>query len=667
MRIPRVGDWPLATRIAALCIGVAAALAIGLTILGYAQARHGLQEQAEAALSADARHVTGTVDAWHTQELANIQMVAGFPATGRLLADSPAAAPTDVAAAQDLVNALASVRTGAVSLVDPQGNVVLSSNPAARSLNVAQRDYFQEAIKGTPYISGVTISLASGLPVLFHAVPVFDARRQVSGLVVSAAALDPVQQAVDAARDRVGPGARGVLIGPQGVVIANSVDQSWQLRPLVPLRPDVRDALVRSGQWGSNTPPEPLGQSGLAPAIGVRERTRFPWEWGGTTYQALAMPLSTTNWTYATALPVSTFEAPAQTFLRQAAIAAGLALLPAALLAMLFARGINRTVQQVTSAATGLAAGDLRQTVVVESRDELGQMAAAVRAMLTRLREMTTELQEAAHNLAALSAEMQATVAQHSSSANQQASGIAETTATIEELKASAAQVADTTATFSETTQRASHVASDGVTAVQEAVEGMADIHERVHSIADTILSLSEQNEQIGQIIATVSDIADQSNLLALNAAIEASRAGEHGRGFSVVATEIRSLAEQSKAATSQVRTLLGDIQRATHVAVLATEQGTHGVEEGTQRIQRAGQTITELADMIQHGEQSAVQIAAAARQQSVAMDQIASAMSDINQATTQTLQAPRETERAATDLTDLATRLNQLIAQYKL
>jgi C4-dicarboxylate-specific signal transduction histidine kinase len=102
-----------------------------------------------------------------------------------------------------------------------------------------------------------------------------------------------------------------VLLGPNGVVIANSIDASWQLRPLVPLRPDVRDALARSGRWGSSPPPEPLGQSGLARAIGVRERTLFPWESERTTYQAIALPLSTTNWTYAAALPVSAFEAPA--------------------------------------------------------------------------------------------------------------------------------------------------------------------------------------------------------------------------------------------------------------------------------------------------------------------------------------------------------------------
>src|SRR5207253_3648111 len=129
-----------------------------------------------------------------------------------------------------------------------------------------------------------------------------------------------------------------------------------------------------------------------------------------------------------------------------------------------------------------------------------------------------------------------------------------------------------------------------------EATDGVADIRQKVQFIAETILALSEQSQQIGEIIASVGDLADQSNLLALNAAIEANRAGEHGKGFSVVAQEIRSQAEQSKAATAQVRAILSDIQRATNAAVMATEQGTKGADAGGRLIERAGRTIEQLA-----------------------------------------------------------------------
>ncbi len=194
----------------------------------------------------------------------------------------------------------------------------------------------------------------------------------------------------------------------------------------------------------------------------------------------------------------------------------------------------------------------------------------------------------------------------------------------------------------------------------------MADPHVKVQAIADNIRALSDQSQQIGEIIATVTDLADQSNLLALNAAIEASRAGEHGRGFAVVAGEIRSLAEQSKAHTAQVRTLLGDIQRATNAAVLATEQGTRGVETGTRLVEQTEQTIAQLTAVIEQASESAQQIAGSVRQHPVGMDQIAAAMGHINDASAQSVAATSSTRQAVENLTELAVHLTELVAQYK-
>jgi methyl-accepting chemotaxis protein len=218
----------------------------------------------------------------------------------------------------------------------------------------------------------------------------------------------------------------------------------------------------------------------------------------------------------------------------------------------------------------------------------------------------------------------------------------------------------------SDTAQEASRVAGDGVEAAQHAADGMADLREKVESIAENILALSEQSQKIGEIITTVSDLADQSNLLALNAAIEASRAGEQGKGFAVVATEIRNLAEQSKAATSQVRTILGDIQRATNATVLSTEQGTRGVDDGIRLVEKTGKTIGELALVIDHASQSAHLIAASVRQHSVGMEQVAAAMVNINQATTHNLSATADTRKAAEHLTNLASGLTRAVAQYR-
>ena len=347
-------------------------------------------------------------------------------------------------------------------------------------------------------------------------------------------------------------------------------------------------------------------------------------------------------------------------------ISIGLAVVVALGLGLLVARSISQRVARVASAANQLAQGDLAQTLDAGGADEIGQMADAFGKMASHLRVQIGELQRGSHSLSAAASEILAAAAEQAAGATEQSAAIAETTATVDQVRASADQAVQTAVAVSETAERASQVANEGVQAVQDATVGMAEIRQKVQSIAENILALSEQTQQIGEIIASVNDLADQSNLLALNAAIEAGRAGEHGKGFAVVATEIRSLAEQSKGATAQIKTILSDIQRATHAAVMVTEQGTKGVDAGAELIHQAGQTIDKLADVSQQAAHSAHQIAAAVRQHSAGMEQIALAMSNINQATTKSLAATNDTRQAAQNIRDLASHLDELVTQYR-
>jgi methyl-accepting chemotaxis protein len=195
----------------------------------------------------------------------------------------------------------------------------------------------------------------------------------------------------------------------------------------------------------------------------------------------------------------------------------------------------------------------------------------------------------------------------------------------------------------------------------------MQRIQEQMGLIAESIVRLSEQSQAIGEIIASVTDLAEQSNLLAVNAAIEAAKAGEHGRGFGVVAQEVRSLAEQSKQATAQVRTILNDIQKATSSAVMATEQGGRAVEAGVKQSDGTGEAIRVLADVISEAAQAATQIAASSQQQLVGINQVAQAMENINQAGSQNAVSTRQAETIAQDLYSLGQRLKTLIEQYNL
>jgi methyl-accepting chemotaxis protein len=264
--------------------------------------------------------------------------------------------------------------------------------------------------------------------------------------------------------------------------------------------------------------------------------------------------------------------------------------------------------------------------------------------------------------LVAAASEILAATTQQAASAAEQSAAVTQTTTTIDEVKVIATQTAERAARVAQDSQAALAVARQGAGAVEQTVDGMAQIRARVESIATTILALAEQSHSIGLIITTVSELADQSNLLALNAAIEAARAGEAGKSFAVVAQHVRVLAERSKTATVQVRDILSDIQKATQMAVLVTEEGTKGVEAGGKLAASAGTVLHQIAGEVESGAQASVQIAAAAAQQTAGMEQIGQAMVNIQQATAQALASTRQAERAAQDLHEMAQSLQQAI-----
>jgi len=346
-------------------------------------------------------------------------------------------------------------------------------------------------------------------------------------------------------------------------------------------------------------------------------------------------------------------------------------------------RSIIEAVRELLRGAAQLGGGDLTHRIRLRGNDELTHLSQSFNAMAenlgktmvtanvekqarARVEGLLQTIAETASSLVSATAEILASTTQQAAGAQEQAAAVAQTVTTVDEVVQTSEQSALRARTVAEISQKSVEVSRSGRKIVDDTVQVMGTVKEQVDSSAESILALAEQAQAIGEIIATVNEIAEQTNLLALNAAIEASRAGEHGKGFGVVATEVKALADQSKKATGQVRQILGEIQKATHGAVMIAEECNKSVNAAMKVIGQAGDTIRSLAEIINEAAQAASQISASASQQASGTAQIHQAMKSINQVASQNLSSTRQMEQAAKDLNALGGRLRERLVSYE-
>ena len=331
---------------------------------------------------------------------------------------------------------------------------------------------------------------------------------------------------------------------------------------------------------------------------------------------------------------------------------------------------LERTIYNYQAFVDQIARGDLTDRLSPDDEgvnDGLVSLGHNLNNMVSNLAEMTYQIREAAATIITASAEILAITTQQAATAEEQATAVAQISTTIDEVKTIVEQSFRKAQIVAEQAQRTRDISEGGQQAVAETAGSMEQIKTQVEGIAENILALSERTQQISRITATVSDIAAQSNLLALNASVEAARVGEQGKGFAVVAAEMRNLAEQSKQATTQVNGILTEIQKATNVAVMATEEGTKQVDAGAQLTRQTGETIQQLVYSITENAKAAQQIVASSQQQTTGIEQIALAMENIRQATFQNRASTRQTQKTVKDLSNIAQQMEELVAKYKL
>ncbi|WP_171817930.1 methyl-accepting chemotaxis protein [Pyxidicoccus fallax] len=336
--------------------------------------------------------------------------------------------------------------------------------------------------------------------------------------------------------------------------------------------------------------------------------------------------------------------------------------------AWLLAHGMTRPIATLSEVVGRIVReGDLTQKVHVPSRrDEVGELAQAFSRMMSHLRESTASLQQGTKVLGQTVADLTSASAQAERNLTRQAAALQETQVTAQEIKQTSMMAADRSQAVLGATERAREVSAAGETTVSASLQGFEQLREQVVRVAGGISSLAERAKQIEGITQSVKDLADQSNMLALNAAIESVRSGEHGKGFGVVAREIRSLADQSITSTGRVREILDDILRAIQATVALSEEGQRRTETGLSQVRASGDSLRELAGIIQDNANAAQQIAAAVTQQNAGVAQIFTAVTDLSRMMEETMQSLKGTQNTTEALREVAQRMEVVASAYR-
>ena len=343
------------------------------------------------------------------------------------------------------------------------------------------------------------------------------------------------------------------------------------------------------------------------------------------------------------------------------------AILLAWIQAFFIIRSITTPLSKLVSVANTVAKGDLTTSIDVTSTDETGQLMSAMKTMTQNLRDIIGQVASTSSQVASASSQLHSTAERIATGAEEVVAQASTVATAGEEMSSTSGDIAQNCLLAAEGAERASKSAKNGSLVVEATIAVMGQIADKVHESSKTVESLGARSDQIGAIIGTIEDIADQTNLLALNAAIEAARAGEQGRGFAVVADEVRALAERTTRATREIGEMIKAIQNETKGAVVAMEQGVNQVRTGTEEAARSGEALQDIMQQINDVAMQVNQLATAAEEQTATTSEISSNMLQITEVVQTTSHGAHESATAAAQLSGNAEELQRLVHRFKL
>ena len=329
-------------------------------------------------------------------------------------------------------------------------------------------------------------------------------------------------------------------------------------------------------------------------------------------------------------------------------------------------RSVVQPVEIIKTAAIRFADGDLSTHADYQSDDELGQLARAFNRMSDNLRDMLQKVTNSADQLEGASGKMlqatettRADMNTQQAETNQVATAVTEMSATVQEVASNAVLAADAAA-------QANRSALDGQQVMAENMAATSALAGEISQAADVVQTLSSDTDSIGVVLDVIRDIADQTNLLALNAAIEAARAGEHGRGFAVVADEVRTLASRTQQSTAEIQAMIQRLQTGATNAVSAMEQGSNRAAANVEQASKAAAALTEIVGAVTTISDMNTQIASAAEEQSAVTEEITRNINNINDAAENALNNSQEAADTGEALAGLAKDLHLIVHKFK-